>query len=527
MPNSSLDFAAQSGARVKSFRLEIVVFALSLAVALLTIWLYLPSLSNGFVDWDDYVYLKEAAEHRELSVRTLQWACTSVRPFYYQPLTRLSHVLDFWLWRWNPAGHHLTSILLHGVNAGLVVALMWSVSARISGLSTCERLSLTAAVALVFGIHPLQVESVAWLAERKNVLCGLFSLLCLWTHVRDARGPAFALFVAALLSKPMAVSLPAVMLVLDFYPLQRNLKVGWRKLLQEKIPMVAAVLAISMLTILPLVREGGVAGVWRFGALERVAVAGRSLIFYLWKLLWPRWLSPYYPLEGAIIIRDPEFLASAAAVVAITALAIWNRKRMPAFLAGWTGYLALTLPVSGLVQNGPQAAADRFMYLAILAPVALIASGCVMAFRNLHAAGRFALTMLVISEVFLFGYTTRAQIPVWRNDVTLWREALAHFPNSALANFMIGNGLARQQRYEEAVPFAMKAVALSPDFARAHYGLACIYSRLGRTQESLDALRRALAYDGSLSTLAVQDEDLANLRHDPRLAIQFNQLIPF
>jgi tetratricopeptide (TPR) repeat protein len=179
------------------------------------------------------------------------------------------------------------------------------------------------------------------------------------------------------------------------------------------------------------------------------------------------------------------------------------------------------------MQNGAQAAGDRFTYLALLAPVTLLACGVVLALRKLRAPGRIALATLVICEICFFGYTTRAQIPVWRNDVTLWNEALTRFPNSALANYMMANGLARQKRYEQALPVAQKAVTLSPNFARAHYRLACIYSRLGRTQDALDALHQAVAYDAEYSRQAQQDDDLKNLRDDPRLASQFRRLVTF
>jgi len=514
-------------------RTGLKVALLALSVAALTIWVDWPCVRNGFVDWDDYVYLNEVARHHELSLGTIQWAFSTVRPFYYHPLTRLSHVLDYQLWKWNPAGHHLTSVLLHGMNAGLVVILIWVLCGLRPTLSLSGWFVVAGAVGLVFGIHPLQVESVAWVAERKNLLCGCFTLISLiayvrWTQKRSGRGwrwVMLASFLAALLSKPMAVSVPVVMLALDFYPLRRHISEGWRALYEEKMVMIGCCVAVSIVTLLPSMQEGGVTGLTRFGIMARSMVAARSLMFYLWKLFWPRWLSPYYPLEGAIPAVHAEYLTSAAAVVAISLIAVWQRNQAPALLSAWIIYVALILPVSGLAQTGAQAAGDRFMYLVMLAPLTLVVWLWVWAASRFRLLGRAALIAAAASELAFFGYSTRAQIAVWRNDETLWRETLTYFPNSALANYMMANALMRQQELEKALPYARQAVALSPDFARAHYRLACLYSRLNRTQEALAALRLAILYDNDYAPLAQRDDDLANLRNDPQLAEQFRQLV--
>ena len=509
------------------------VALLAVSVAALTGWIDWPCINNGFVDWDDYVYLNEVARHQELSLGTIEWAFSTVRPFYYHPLARLSHVLDYRLWGWNPAGHHLTSVFLHGINAGLVVVFIWLLCGTIPALSVGGRTVVAGAVGLVFGIHPLQVESVAWVAERKNLLCACFALISLIAYVESAqqrggrrwRWVMLVSLIAALLSKPMAVSVPFVMLALDFYPLRRHLNEGWRELFREKVVMIGLCVVASVATLLPSIREGGVTGLTRLGVVARSMVAARSLIFYLWKLVWPRWLSPYYPLEGAIPITDGEYLASATAVLAISFIAIWQRYRAPALLAAWVAYVVLILPVSGLAQTGTQAAGDRFVYLAMLAPLTLAAWLWVWAVGNFRLLGRGALMMAAVCELAFLGYSTRAQIAVWRNNETLWRETLTQFPNSALANYMMAGALTREGDYETALPYAQRAVALSPDFARAHYRLSCVYSHLKRTHEALTALRQAITYDSNYGRLAQRDEDLANLRNDPRTAAEVQRLV--
>ena len=201
----------------------ILVPALALMVMAITVWVQWPCVHGGFLNWDDDLYLEEVARHPQLSWQTITWAFSTTVPFYYHPLTFLSHVADHQLWGTDPWRHHLTSLLLHGLNAGLVLLFVWLLLENV-GASVGERVALACGVALVFGLHPLQVEAVAWLAERKTVLCAFFSLMSLCAYLQmtrrlSSRGWWWAttlLFTAALLAKPMAMSLPLVMLILDF-----------------------------------------------------------------------------------------------------------------------------------------------------------------------------------------------------------------------------------------------------------------------------------------------------------------------
>jgi tetratricopeptide (TPR) repeat protein len=541
-------------------------FAAALAIAALTVLVYWPAVHNGFVNWDDPFYLGRVAKLKRVSLASIAWMFTAL-PVYYQPLTWLSHLIDFQIWGWNLAGHHATSVLLHGANAALVCLFIWILTATIQDLRSSTRLLFASGVALVFGIHPLQVESVAWIAERKTILCSLFSLMCLCAYVRAVsenrhRGwwwTMTVLFLAALASKPMAVSLPLVMLAMDFYPLRRHRQRSWRQLIGEKLVLFACSVVFGVLTVVAQSQMGAVAGFAGFGILGRCLVASRNAVFYVWKLIWPAWLSPYYPLEGKIALGEMEFLASLIGVILITALAFWRRNRWPVAWSTWCAYLALIAPVSGLLQVGPQGAGDRFMYLAMIPLLVLAGAAVLWLCRRSSLVGRTSLAGALSCLVIFYGVRTWDQIPVWRDDLTLWMTAAYYFPNSAVTNWKIAIALTNDHRYEVAETYAQKAVRLNPNYGSAHaalgeiylktgrypeaiteaeeasrlspqlpnagYVLAQAYARLGRYEQSLDMLRKVFVLDPTFVDAAVHDEELAALRNQPEYAARFAALV--
>jgi hypothetical protein len=546
----------------------------AVAIAFLTILVHWPAVYNGFVHWDDPLYLGNVSQLRHISFPALKWIATAFLPLYYHPLTWLSHLLDFQLWGWNPAGHHASSVLLHGVNAGLVFLFVWMLTGAVGNLSASTRLAMTAGVAVTFGIHPLQVEPVAWVAERKTVLCGLFSLLCLCAYLRavadvQASEPAAprrrwwwvmtALFLAALLSKPMAVSLPVVMLALDFFPLRRQTRWRWWALVKEKWVLFTCCLALGVATIISQARAGSVTNLAGFSAIARCVVAARNIIFYVWKLIWPAWLSPYYPLEGEIPLGAPEFVFSVIGVISVTALAFWQRRRAPAVWGAWCAYLALIAPVSGLMQAGGQGAGDRFMYLAMIPILLLVAAGCVWLWRHFSLLGRGALTGSLGCLLLFYGFQTRGQIGIWHDDETLWTAAVRYFPDSVLTNWKLSLAFTAQHQYEKALVYARKAarqnptygpmratlgevylkthqdrdalvelqeaLRLKPDMRDAQYALACAYSRLNRLDDAYRALQELLAVEPSYARSATTDEELANLRDNPGFSARMRVLL--
>lgn len=325
-----------------------------LGVSIVSLWVLRPVLANGFVNWDDQGYLAELARMGRFSWSSLRWMWTSLQPFYLQPVVWMTHLVDYQLWGLKPIGHHATNWLLHGVYVGLVGMLVWMLTGKVGGIRPRERLVMSAGIALVCGIHPLQVESVAWVAARNGLLCSVWMVAALGAYVRavgdgDAKKcgwwwTAVALHAVALLTKPFAVSLPVVMLAVDFFPLRRHVgRSAWR-LVGEKWLMIAMSGAAAFGAI---AAQPHVEGVVENALSARMLVAARGVVFYLWKLVWPAWLSPFYPLSGQVSLRSVEFLVPMLICVVVTIVAVWQRKRTPVLLAAWWSYLALLLPVSG------------------------------------------------------------------------------------------------------------------------------------------------------------------------------------
>lgn len=531
-----------------------------IGVGVATVWLHWPSLGNGLIHGDDNVVLEELQQQPRFSWGSVKWAFTTTHPYSYFPITRMLYLVEYQRFTFRPLGYHATSIALHGLNCALVTLLAWLLLSRGVQMSDAERLATAGGVGLVFGFHPLQVEPVAWFTQQMTLLCALFSLGSLCAYVRWAHKPennrwqivVAILFGAALLSKSVAVSLPLVMLVMDVCPLRRHDKAGWRRLVTEKALLFTMSAATAAGMMAAANRGNAVVGVAMMGLGERLLVAVRAITFYLWKVVWPAWLSPYYPLfplRAPISLWQREYFTAVTVVVGITVLCLWKRNRAPALLAAWLAFLALILPMSGLVQIGPQAAADRYMYLAMLPLVLLVAWGCMWLWRQMGTVGRTALVVLVGCDLLYFTVRAREQIAVWRDDETVSRAVLRPFPDCGLANLQLALTLAEQRRFDEALVYAERAVQSDPAFARNHstlgliylkthrygeaasalqeaarldpklpaarYNLACAYSRLGQFEQAYATLRELITLQPQAAQVAVRDAELSGLRNDP------------
>lgn len=471
-----------------------MLVVLALAIFAGTIWLHWAAVKGGLiVGMDDDEYPRRASLVKGSNWDAVKWALTSTQGFYH-PVSRLSHVLDYLVWGTNPARHHATNVVLHALNAALVFGFLWTLLGAVKSLTTRERLIVAFAVAVVFAIHPLQVESVAWLSERLQLLCGTFLIGCAWAYVANARWWAVTvLFVAALLSKPMAVSLPFALLALDYFPLRRHERLGWGRLLREKAVWIALSVALAVATVITEAHPGGeLARAGTVPPWERVCLAAQSLTFYPWKLAWPAWLSPYYPLHLGFSLRLPLVVGSALCVGIVTGLGISYRRRLPALVAGWAAYVVFILPVSGLAQSGGQAVADRYAYVAML-PLLLLAGGAmVWLWRHGPTAIRAALVALLVCEFCFFGWRTREQTCVWHNDETLWRGVLAHYPDSIVANGMLAQLFSSQGRKQEAVESWQRTVKIAPQVGAAHNNLGIALSEAGRLEEAVGEYEQAL-----------------------------------
>src|SRR5213592_2839244 len=368
-------------------------------IALVTFAAFLPVLQNQFVDWDDQRNFLDNHHYRGLGWTHLRWMWTT-HLGHYIPLTWMTLGLDYLLWGMNPVGYHLTNLLLHAANA----VVFFFVVRRLLTLalpSPSEHgyaLAVSAGVAaLVFAIHPLRVESVAWVTERRDVLSGLFYLVAILLYLRacerGARGRGWywlsvAVFVGALLSKSMVVNLPVVLVILDVYPLRRlGGSIGWRseparRIYVEKIPFVLLAAAASAIAVMAQSSVHAVASLAQLSVPGRVAISTYGLSFYLWKMVVPVNLSPVYELRPPVNPWATPFLLSYGVVLALTAIALALRRRVPGLPAAWVAYIVVLLPVLGIFQSGPQIAADRYTYLAGLGWAILAGAGLLSCWRS-------------------------------------------------------------------------------------------------------------------------------------------------
>src|SRR5213594_3818418 len=433
----------------RSRRLELQHAVIPLVIAFSTFAAFLPTLQNQFVSWDDDKNFLENPYYRGLSWTHLRWMWTT-HLGHYIPLTWMTLGLDYLPWGMNPVGYHLTSLLLHVTNAVVFFFVVrWLLTRALPSPSEHGyALAVSSGVAaLVFAIHPLRVESVAWVTERRDVLSGLFYLVAILLYLRACEGGArgrgwywlsVAAFVGALLSKSMVVNLPVVLLILDVYPLRRlGGAAGWwsepaRRVYVEKIPFVLLAAAASAIAVMAQSSVHAAASLAQLSVPSRLAVSAYGLSFYLWKMVVPLNLSPLYELPPTVNPWAPPFFLSYGLVLAITAIILALRRRVPGLPAAWLAYIVVLLPVLGILQSGPQIAADRYTYLAGLGWAVLAGAGLLSTWRRWPP---FVLTGLAVVLLSGLGTLTWNQVEVWHDSEKLWTHALAIDPKTSMAQF--------------------------------------------------------------------------------------------
>jgi Flp pilus assembly protein TadD len=503
-------------------------------VAVLTFAVYLPALQNGFV-WDDLQYITSNSFIRSLNGNLFNSAFLEFQADNWHPLTWISHALDYFLWGLNPLGHHLTNIILHAFNTTLVVLLLMRLlevykkrgkSLGLPGPFLSDRQSLIACgvAGLLFGLHPVHVESVAWISERKDLLCALFFLLSIMSYVKYAPVPdnratqrtvlsqwfdkqyLFTLgsFALALLSKPMAVTLPVVLLILDLFPLNRmrSPKTLWTAF-SEKLPFFALALISSVLTILAQSAGGAMEMMQPVPLSMRLLVGARSLIAYLGKMIVPVNLIPYYPYPDNVSLMSPEYLSSIVLVIGITSFFVVIAKKQKVWLAAW-GYFVVTLiPVLGIVQVGNQAMADRHTYLPSLGPFLIIGLTVAALLEKVRAARQFGLILKMggaVAIILLFtslSYATIQQIGIWKNGVIFWSTVIEangdeQSPHREVAHNNLGMAYVSQGQWDRAAAEFQTAVRLKPDYVMAHYNLGVAYASQGQLDRAIAEYQTAL-----------------------------------
>jgi tetratricopeptide (TPR) repeat protein len=539
-------------AKVGGFPLRVAV---SLALVVLTAAVFADVRHFGFLSWDDPTYVTENPHVLGgLTWQGVWWAFTTGDAANWHPLTWLSHMLDVQLFGVDGGRHHLTSLMLHVANVLLLFGALCQLFTRrpafarhrastgrrgdADGISNFNADSVwqCAFVAALFGVHPLHVESVAWISERKDVLSAFFGLSAIWSYATYAQRPSgrryavtLGLFALGLLAKPMLVTLPLVLLLLDVWPLER-LSRGARALIVEKLPFFALAAASSVVTFLVQRQGGAVGGLGVLGWDVRVENAVLSYVRYLGKCAWPSGLSAFYPYPPQT--SAGLALLALAGLAGLTILAARAWRRHPYLLVGWLWFVIMLVPVIGLVQVGDQAMADRYTYLPLIG-LFLAAAWGAQALAARWRVPRTALGIAAAAIVMACAMAAQSQVATWATNESLWGHALAATPDNYRAHVgladaamdagrpadavveyqaaarlvpraapvqnSLGLALTAAGRLDDAAAAYAAAVALDPGFADAHDNFGAMLARLGRLDEAIAHYRVAIRIDPSLA----------------------------
>jgi tetratricopeptide (TPR) repeat protein len=461
------------------------------AIALLTGFVFERVRVFDFVAYDDPKYVSDNVQVMAgLEWSSIRWAFTTVFGPYWHPLTLLSHMATVELFGLNAGPHHAINVFLHLANA----MLLFGVLRRMTGAP-----GRSFVVAAIFAVHPLQVESVAWVTQRLNVLSTLFFLLTVWAYQRFAAAPGrsrYALilvfYACGLMSKPTLMALPVVLLLLDVWPLQR----GWR--VKEKLPLFGMAALAALGTLVYETRHGSVSGFDVLPLGERIANAFIWYATYLGRLFWPVHLSPFYPYPDALA---PWWVigGAAAVVLGISALAMVYRRRVPYLFVGWCWFVVLLAPTIGLVQAADQATADRFTYVAQIGIAVAVVWGAADVLTrarlpSLAGAGTAGVAIVV------FAVAARAQTMTWRDTTSLWAQAVQVRPDSHRAQAALAEALSDADRAAEALSHFENAIRLAPGIATYRTSQGIAYERARNVPAAIDAYRAALRLDPDSAT---------------------------
>ncbi len=517
-----------------------------LGIAAVTFASFLPALKNGFLDWDDSGMFLENIEYRGLGWEQIRWMFTTFHYAHYHPITWLTLGLDYTLWGMNPFGYHFSSLIFHALNAVLFYLLLRKligVSPAFSGSTDTWTLRLACALgALFFAIHPLRVESVAWITERRDVVSGFFYLLTLLAYMRaQTNGPrklwlgvALACFVLSFLSKAWGITLPVVLLILDVYPLRRwqsgvSFSANFRKLVVEKIPFALVSIGVDYVAYRGQAEWGIEAS--DLNLFKRMAIAAFGLSFYFFKTFVPFNLSPLYLLPQPFNPLEARILIGGIASLGITVAVALGWRRWPWAAAAWLCYAVIVSPVIGLTHKGEQIAADRYTYLSGLPFAVLVAAGLALlsqrASRPGNSAAKVGFIFSIVAAVGL-GVLTWQQTKVWRSEGTLWEQAIKVEPD----NFVAYNGRGRMRlqarNYEGAIAAFNTAIQLNPKKVEPYSNRGMAYHTLGNLDAALADYTTALKIKpfhqtfNNRGALRETRGDIAGAIEDYSLALQLN-----
>jgi len=466
-----------------SLVLKIAICAVLVA---LTWAVFGQTLGQDFVNYDDnkYVYENENISHG-LSVGAVKWAFTHFDKDNWHPLTSISHMIDVQLFDLKPGGHHFTNVLLHALAAVLLFLVLNQMTSA---------LWPSAFVAALFAIHPLHVESVAWIAERKDVLSAVFFMLTLGAYAHYAKQPSAAryitmsiLFLCGLMSKAMLVTVPFVLALVDYWPLGKwqsaegkRQRPAVRKLIVEKIPLFVLSAISAVATVLAQKN-------WELRLEElplswRVSNAASACVVYLRQMIWPAKLAVIYPHQDTIPIW--QSVGAAALLLAITVAVFLLRKKYPYLMVGWFWYLIMLVPVLGFIKVGGLAHADRYTYLPQIG-LYLAGTWAIVDLIKQWNARREVIAVAAVALITVFGWIAWNQTTYWRDGETLWRHTIATTTNNDLAHFILADFLAQHQRVEEALAEYQAGLRIDPKNADAETSIANLLLQAGRGEEAV------------------------------------------
>ena len=509
---------------------------ISLLLGLITFALFWPVIDHQFVDYDDHLYVTDNPWVQEgLTLEGTSWAFQTSHASNWHPLTWLSHMLDCSLFDLFPGGHHLTSLLFHVANTILLFLLL----KRMTGA-----LWRSALVAALFGWHPLHVESVAWVSERKDVLSTLFWILSIWTYVRYAERPgltrylvALGIFALGLMAKPMVVTLPFVLLLLDYWPLGRfsrppgenapkplapsslepagdevtslrflgfdqrlvassptvqgqetnnglrgtSPRQRWVGLFKEKLPFFALSASLCVVTVWAQHKGGAIKTLDAAPLSFRLANSLTAYGGYLWKMIWPANLAVFYPMPSHALLA--KAICASLALAGISVFALCFRRRQPVFLVGWLWYLGTLVPVIGLVQVGSQAMADRYTYIPLIGIFIFVVWGLAEWCSAWPLARPLKITFAGLSLAG-FAFMTGHQLQYWQDGATLFERAVQVTRTHHVTHAAFGIALSAQGRTAEAIEQFSESLRLNPNYTLAHASLASELAEQGKLAEA-------------------------------------------
>ena len=459
---------------------------LALVPAAVAFLVYAPSLTNGFVNWDDGIYVYANPSIMSLDAASIWGLFTTLETTTWNPVVLLSFAVDYQVWGLRPFGFHLTNTVGHAANSYLVFITVF-ILVQLTGSRnedlTGYALTVSLVASILFATHPKHVESVVWISQRKDVLFLFFYLLTVITFLTYSRrsghswtlyGAALLFFALSLLSKTMAVSLPIVLLILDLYPLKRE---DFKYMVLEKIPFLI-LSALTSLLILMNLKSVAAHSVITTSAAERFYTSVRSYAYYVYKLAWPIDLVPFYPYPVGLGPFNPVVVASMVFLLAVTVACIFSLKRTRLYAALWAFYLITLLPVIGITQSGEHGGADRFTYMPAIAFFILVAVAAARLYESTEGLRRKAAIAAAVVVVALLSAKTVHQGRVWKDSSTLWTHQIRVYPDAAHPGYYLrAKEYAWLGRYRDAVVDYSKAIEIDPANPEIYFLRAAVRSR--------------------------------------------------